>query len=56
MATKLKVVEDVADIVPAPTIPQFEPAPTRKRKAGWTADSLGSSSKAGRPARSNLTK
>jgi len=38
MATKLKVVEQVADIVPAPTIPDFTPAPTRKRKAGWTAD------------------
>jgi hypothetical protein len=38
MATKLKVVEDVADIVPAPTIPEFTPAPTRKRHAGWTAE------------------
>jgi hypothetical protein len=38
MATKLKVVEDVADIVPAPTIPEFETAPTRKRHAGWTAE------------------
>ena len=38
MATKLKVVEDVADIVPAPTIPQFDPAPSRKRIAGWTAE------------------
>ena len=38
MATKLKVVEDVADIVPAPTLPEFTPAPTRKRHAGWTAE------------------
>jgi hypothetical protein len=37
MATKLKVVEDVADIVPAPT-PGFTPAPTRNRHAGWTAE------------------
>ena len=46
MATKLKVVEDhagvdqttVGHIVPAPTIPDFTPAPTRKRNAGWTAE------------------
>jgi hypothetical protein len=38
MATKLKVVEDLADIVPAPTIPDFQPAPTRNRNAGWTAE------------------
>jgi len=38
MATKLKVVEHVADIVPAPQIPDFTPAPTRKRHAGWTAE------------------
>ena len=38
MATKLKVVEEVADIVPAPQIPDFTPAPTRKRHAGWTAE------------------
>lgn len=38
MATKLKVVEDVADIVPAPQVPEFDPAPTRKRHAGWTAE------------------
>jgi hypothetical protein len=38
MATKLKVVEDVADIVPAPTIPEFDLAPTRKQNAGWTAE------------------
>jgi len=36
MATKLKIIEDHARIVPAPTIPDFEPAPTRKRHAGWT--------------------
>lgn len=38
MATKLKVVEQVADIVAPPTIPQFDPVPTRKRNTGWTAD------------------
>jgi hypothetical protein len=38
MATKLKVVEDVADIVPAPQVPEFDPAPARKRNAGWTAE------------------
>ena len=38
MATKLKVVEDVADIVPAPQMPEFTPAPSRKRNAGWTAE------------------
>ncbi len=38
MATKLKVVEDVADIVPAPKVPEFDIAPTRKRHAGWTAE------------------
>ena len=38
MATKLKVIEDVADIVPAPKVPGFTPAPTRKRRAGWTAE------------------
>ena len=38
MATKLKIIEDVADIVPAPQIPEFDIAPTRKRHAGWTAE------------------
>lgn len=38
MATKLKIVEQIADIVPAPTLPDFELAPTRKRHAGWTAE------------------
>jgi hypothetical protein len=43
MATKLKIIEDVADIVPAPTVPaptppDFDIAPTRKRHAGWTAE------------------
>ena len=38
MATKLKIVENVADVVPAPTVPDFDPAPTRKRHAGWTAE------------------
>lgn len=47
MATKLKVitefseraserVEKTDDIVPAPTPPDFDIAPTRKRHAGWT--------------------
>ena len=41
MATKLKVVEQHADIVPAPAAPaapEFSPAPTRKANAGWTAE------------------
>lgn len=38
MATKLKVVEEVAEIVAAPALPDFTPAPTRKRHAGWTAE------------------
>jgi hypothetical protein len=43
MATKLKIIEDVADIVPAPTVPaptppDFDIAPTRKCHAGWTAE------------------
>lgn len=38
MATKLKVVEEVADIVPAPKPPEFEIAPTRNKHSGWTAE------------------
>jgi hypothetical protein len=38
MATKLKIVDQVADIVAAPTLPEFEIAPTRKHHAGWTAE------------------
>jgi hypothetical protein len=38
MATKLKVVDDVADIVPAPEVPQFDLPPTRNRHSGWTAE------------------
>ena len=38
MATKLKVVEPLADIVPAPELPEFTPAPTRNQVAGWTAE------------------
>jgi hypothetical protein len=51
VATKLKVITDHADIVPAPSaaagrssestgpaLPDFTPAPTRKRHAGWTAE------------------
>ena len=38
MATRLKIVEDVADIVAAPALPEFDTAPTRKRHAGWTAE------------------
>ena len=38
MATKLKIIEEVADIVPAPTIPDFETAPTRNQHSGWTAE------------------
>ena len=38
MATKLKVVDDVADIVPAPESPAFDVAPTRNQHSGWTAE------------------
>ena len=38
MATKLKVITEHADIVPAPTGPDFDTAPTRKRHAGWTVE------------------
>lgn len=38
MATKLKIVDEVADIVSAPSVPDFDIAPTRKRHAGWTAE------------------
>ena len=44
MSRKLKIVHEVADIVPAPAprptpqVPDFEIAPTRKRRAGWTAE------------------
>lgn len=38
MATNLKVVEPHAEPVPAPEIPEFTPAPTRKRQAGWSAE------------------
>ena len=35
---RLKVIEDVADIVPAPKLPDFTSAPTRNRRSGWTAE------------------
>lgn len=44
MATKLKIIADHADVVPAPAAPpvpappDFDIAPTRKRHAGWTAE------------------
>lgn len=38
MATKLKVVEDVAEIVPPPAPPEFDIAPTRNQHLGWTAE------------------
>lgn len=39
MATRLKVVTEAATgVVPAPKVPAFSPAPTRKRRAGWTAE------------------
>ena len=38
MSRKLKIVQNDADIVPAPKLPDFDLAPTRKRHAGWTAD------------------
>jgi hypothetical protein len=44
MATKLKIITDHADVVPAPKAPDFDIAPTRKRHAGWTAEKHASSS------------
>jgi hypothetical protein len=38
MAAKLKVIREGADIAPAAESPQFDPAPTRKQTAGWTAE------------------
>jgi hypothetical protein len=38
VTTKVKIVEDIADIVPAPTLPVFDIAPTHKCHAGWTAE------------------
>ena len=38
MATKLKIIDQSTDVVPAPEPPQFVPAPTRNRHAGWTAE------------------
>jgi len=38
MSRTLKIVQKDADIVPAPQLPDFTPAPTRKRNAGWTAE------------------
>ena len=40
MATRLKVVTEpaAADLTPPPPIPEFTPAPTRKRHSGWTAE------------------
>lgn len=37
MATKLKVIDQHAGIVPAPDVSDFEVAPSRKQHAGWTA-------------------
>jgi hypothetical protein len=38
MATRLKVVTETSEAVAAPTPPDFDIAPTRKRHAGWTAE------------------
>src|SRR6476659_4481722 len=40
MATKLKIVAEptATEAAPLPQPPQFDPAPTRKRHAGWTAE------------------
>jgi hypothetical protein len=38
MATKLKIVDEIADVVPAPQVSEFMPAPSRKRRTGWTAE------------------
>jgi len=38
MATRLKVVDDPSDLASDVPPPTFDPAPTRNRLAGWTAD------------------
>lgn len=38
MATKLKIVDEVADIVPPPAPIDFDIATTRNRHSGWTAE------------------
>ena len=38
MASRLKVVHHGEEARPAPPPPEFTPAPTRKRRAGWTAE------------------
>ncbi len=38
MATRLKIVEQLGADLDAPKIPEFSPAPTRKKHAGWTAE------------------
>lgn len=38
MATKLKVVEELAEIIPPAEPPTFDIAPTRNRHTGWTAE------------------
>lgn len=38
MATKLKVVDVASDLAPPAAPPTFDPAPTRRRLAGWTGD------------------
>ena len=38
MASKLKIVEQSEVELEAPAPPAFEPAPTRKSRAGWTAE------------------
>src|SRR6266550_4234454 len=40
MATRLKIVTEptATETAPPPALPAFDPAPTRKRHAGWTAE------------------
>ncbi|HEX6660468.1 MAG TPA: hypothetical protein VF067_01180 [Sphingomicrobium sp.] len=38
MATKLKIVDHSAEIVPPPEPPSFDIAPTRNTKSGWTGE------------------
>lgn len=38
MATKLKIIDEPTDNPPVPEAPAFDPAPTRNRQSGWTAE------------------
>ena len=38
MSRTLKIVQNDAELVPPPALPDFTPVPSRKRNAGWTAE------------------